>query len=69
MSVTLAPELGEAIKESADRQGLSLDNRIVAAAELKFPADDEAAILGERMTGLGHSARRLASRPRPSAAE
>lgn len=44
MSVTLAPELTEAIKESAERQGLSLDDWIVAAAELKFRADDEAAI-------------------------
>jgi hypothetical protein len=42
MSVTLAPELAEAIKESAERQGLSLDDWVVAAAELKFRADDEA---------------------------
>lgn len=42
MSVTLAPELADAIKESAERQGLSLDDWIVAAAELKFRADDEA---------------------------
>ncbi|HEY1820999.1 MAG TPA: hypothetical protein VGG83_13825 [Trebonia sp.] len=47
MSVTLAPELTEAIKESAERQGLSLDDWIVAAAELKFRADDEAAIFDE----------------------
>jgi hypothetical protein len=47
MSVTLAPELAEAIKESAERQGLSLDDWIVAAAELKFRADDEAAIFEE----------------------
>ena len=47
MSVTLAPELTEAIKESAERQGLSLDDWIVAAAELKFRADDEAAIFEE----------------------
>jgi hypothetical protein len=57
MSVTLAPELNEAIKESADRQGLSFDDWIVAAAELKFRADDEAAIFEEaehkrRMAGL-----------------
>ena len=44
MSVTLAPELTEAIKESAGRQGLSFDDWIVAAAELKFRADNEAAI-------------------------
>jgi hypothetical protein len=42
MSVTLAPELAEAIKESAERQGLSFDDWVVAAAELKFRADDEA---------------------------
>lgn len=47
MSVTLAPELTEAIKESAGRQGLSLDDWIAAAAELKFRADDEAAIFEE----------------------
>jgi hypothetical protein len=47
MSVTLAPELTEAIKESAERQGLSFDDWIVAAAELKFRADDEAAIFEE----------------------
>jgi hypothetical protein len=47
MSVTLAPELADAIKESAERQGLSLDDWIVAAAELKFRADDEAAIFEE----------------------
>lgn len=47
MSVTLAPELTEAIEESAERQGLSLDDWIVAAAELKFRADDEAAIFEE----------------------
>ncbi|MGH3293991.1 MAG: hypothetical protein ACRDP7_19500 [Trebonia sp.] len=35
MSVTLAPELTEAIKESAERHGLSFDDWIVAAAELK----------------------------------
>ena len=57
MSVTLAPELTEAIKESADRQGLSLDDWMAAAAELKFRADDEAAIFEEaerkrRMAGL-----------------
>jgi hypothetical protein len=42
MGVTLAPELAEAIKESAERQGLSFDDWVVAAAELKFRADDEA---------------------------
>jgi hypothetical protein len=42
MSVTLAPELAEAIKESAERQGLSFDDWMVAAAKLKFQADDEA---------------------------
>jgi hypothetical protein len=47
MGVTLAPELTEAIKESADRQGLSFDDWIVAAAELKFRADDETAIFEE----------------------
>ena len=47
MSVTLAPELAEAIKESAERQGLSFDDWLVAAAELKFRADDEAAIFEE----------------------
>jgi hypothetical protein len=57
MSVTLAPELTEAIRESAERQGLSLDDWIAAAAELKFRADDEAAIFEEaehkrRMAGL-----------------
>jgi hypothetical protein len=44
MSVTLAPELADAIKESAERQGLSFDDWIAAAAELKFRADDEAEI-------------------------
>lgn len=57
MSVTLAPELAEAIKESAERHGLSFDDWIVAAAELKFRADDEAAVFEEaehkrRMAGL-----------------
>lgn len=47
MSVTLAPELTEAIKASADRQGLSFDDWIVAAAEIKFRADDEAEIFEE----------------------
>jgi hypothetical protein len=47
MSVTLAPELAEAIKESAERQGLSFDDWVVAAAELKFRADDEAAAFEE----------------------
>ena len=47
MSVTLAPELAEAIEESAERQGLSFDDWLVAAAELKFRADDEAAIFEE----------------------
>jgi len=47
MSVTLAPELTEAIKDSAERQGLSFDDWIVAAAEAKFRADDEAEIFEE----------------------
>jgi hypothetical protein len=47
MSVTLAPELAEAIKDSAERHGLSFDDWIAAAAELKFRADDEAAIFEE----------------------
>jgi hypothetical protein len=47
MSVTLAPELTEAIKESAARHGVSFDDWIVAAAELKFRADDEAAAFEE----------------------
>jgi hypothetical protein len=47
MSVTLAPELTEAIKEPTDRQALPLDDWIVAAAEPKFRADDEAAIFEE----------------------
>lgn len=47
MSVSLAPELAEAIKESAERQGLSFDDWIVTAAKLKFRADDEAAIFEE----------------------
>jgi hypothetical protein len=47
MSVTLAPELTEAIRDSAQRQGLSVDDWIVAAAELKFQADNEAAIFEE----------------------
>jgi hypothetical protein len=42
MSAALAPELADAIRESAERQGLSLDDWIVAAAELKFRADDKA---------------------------
>jgi nicotinamide riboside kinase len=47
MSVTLAPELTEAIKDSAERHGLSFDDWLAAAAELKFRADDEAAIFEE----------------------
>ena len=47
MSVTLAPEMTEAIKESAARQGLSFDDWIAAAAELKFRADGEAAAFEE----------------------
>jgi len=57
MTVTLAPELTEAIKESAERHGLSLDDWIAAAAKLKFCADNEAAAFEEaehkrRMAGL-----------------
>jgi hemerythrin len=47
MSVTLAPELTEAIRESAERQGLSFDDWIAAAAEVKFRADAEAEIFEE----------------------
>jgi hypothetical protein len=47
MSVTFAPELAEAIKESAERHGMSFDDWIAAAAELKFRADDEAEIFEE----------------------
>jgi nicotinamide riboside kinase len=47
MSVTFAPELAEAIKGSAERHGMSFDGWIAAAAELKFRADDEAAIFEE----------------------
>lgn len=47
MSVTLAPELTEAIRESAERHGLSFDDWIVAAAQLKFRTDDEAAVFEE----------------------
>ena len=47
MSVTFAPELAEAIKESAERQGLPVDDWLVAAAELKFRADDEAEVFEE----------------------
>jgi len=56
VGVTFAPELAEAIKESAERQGLSMDGWIVAAAGLKFRADDEAEVFEEaarkrRLTG------------------
>jgi hypothetical protein len=47
MSVTFAPELAEAIKESAERHGVSFDDWVAAAAELKFRADDEAEIFEE----------------------
>lgn len=46
-SVTFAPELAEAIKEPAERQGLSVDDWIAAAAKLKFRADDEAEVFEE----------------------
>jgi hypothetical protein len=45
MSVTLAPGLAEAIKEPAERQGLSLGDWVVAAAELRFRADDAGALI------------------------
>ena len=47
MSVTFAPELAEAIKESAERHGVSFDDWVAAAAELKFRADDEAEVFEE----------------------
>src|SRR5690242_8009853 len=47
MSVTFAPELAEAIRESAERHGVSFDDWIAAAAELKFRADDEAEVFEE----------------------
>jgi len=47
MSVTFPPELAEAIKESAERHGVSFDDWIAAAAELKFRADDEAEVFEE----------------------
>jgi hypothetical protein len=47
MSVTLAPELADAIRESAERRGMSLDDWFVAAAELKFRVDGEKAIFEE----------------------
>ena len=47
MSVTFAPELADAIRESAQRHGVSFDDWIAAAAELKFRADDEAEVFEE----------------------
>jgi hypothetical protein len=68
MSVTLAPELTEAIKGSAGRQGLSVDDWIVAAAELKFRADHEAAVFEEAERLAEESWAQKPQRGRPGAA-
>jgi hypothetical protein len=47
LNPTLAPQLAEAIEESAKRQGISFNDWIVAAAELKLRADIEAAAFEE----------------------
>jgi hypothetical protein len=47
LNVTLAPQLAEAIKKSAERRGISFNDWIVAAAELKLRADIEAAAVEE----------------------
>ena len=57
LSVTFAPELGEAVRAAAAEAGLSLDDWMAKAAEAKIRADGQARILEEaeqkrRMDGL-----------------
>ena len=57
LSVTFAPELGEAVRAAAAEAGLSLDDWMAQAAEAKIRADGQARILEEaeqkrRMDGL-----------------
>ena len=47
MSVTFAPELGEAVRAAAEQAGLSLSDWMAKAAEAKIQADWEARILKE----------------------
>jgi hypothetical protein len=47
LSVTFAPERGEAVREAADEAGLSLSEWLAQAAEGKLNADRDAAILAE----------------------
>ena len=58
MSVTFAPELGEAVSAAAAEAGLPLSEWLAQAAEAKLNADRDAGILAEaahrrRMEGLG----------------
>ncbi len=58
MSVTFAPELGEAVSAAAAEAGLPLSEWLAQAAEAKLNADRDARILAEaeherRMQGLG----------------
>jgi len=47
LSVTFAPELGEAVRAAAEQAGLSLSDWMARAAEAKIQADWEARILKE----------------------
>ena len=47
MSVTFAPELGEAVREAAGRAGMSLSAWLAQAAEAKLRQDRDAGILEE----------------------
>jgi hypothetical protein len=58
LSVTFAPELGEAVSAAAAEAGLPLSEWLAQAAEAKLNADRDAGILAEaahrrRMEGLG----------------
>jgi hypothetical protein len=58
MTVSFAPELSEAAREAAERQGKSFDDWLASAVEAKLRADKDAALLEEakhrqRMEALG----------------
>jgi hypothetical protein len=47
LSVTFAPELGEAVRAAAEQAGLSLSDWMAKAAEAKIQADWEARVIEE----------------------
>jgi hypothetical protein len=53
MSISFAPELGDAVREAAERAGMTLSAWLADAAEAKLRAEeDEQAELQRRMRGL-----------------